>query len=195
MSVKLGEEQSAQVYRELKVVEAFDWVWGAERMQSGGGYQPWEHLYTLPGYHKQTIFSVHWSSEGTIATGAADGAIYLFEENRDGLSLERRGAMHKLLLTKEKAHEKIVNLVPWAPKSQERSQAMHGLLLTKEKAHETDVHSVQQGPKERSEIMNELLLTKEKARETDGNVVQQGPKVIIHQRDDLLKFLLLKDNC
>ncbi|KAK1405304.1 hypothetical protein POM88_004909 [Heracleum sosnowskyi] len=107
-----------------------------ERMQSGGGCQPWEHLYTLPGYHKRTIFSVHWSSEGTIATGAADGAIYLFEENRDGLSQERRGAMK--------------TRCSWPPSRSPsyRQETLCKLFLTKEKANETEVTAVQWAPEE-----------------------------------------------
>ncbi|KAL1813301.1 hypothetical protein DCAR_0625604 [Daucus carota subsp. sativus] len=88
-------------------------VWGAERRQSGGSYGPWKHLQTLSGNHDQTISSVHWSSEGIIASGAADDAICLFEENQDGLE---SGANYKLLLKKVKAHERDVNSVQWSPK-------------------------------------------------------------------------------
>ncbi|MEX7539442.1 hypothetical protein SGI37_20710, partial [Providencia rettgeri] len=35
---------------------------------------PWKHVCTLSGYHDRTIFSVHWSREGIIASGAADDA-------------------------------------------------------------------------------------------------------------------------
>ncbi|KAK1389650.1 putative cytosolic iron-sulfur protein assembly protein CIAO1-like [Heracleum sosnowskyi] len=88
-------------------------VWGPERMQSGHGHVPWKHLQTISGNHDRTIFSVHWSSEGIIASGAADDAICLFEENRDGLESE---ATYKLLLKKVKAHETDVNSVQWSPK-------------------------------------------------------------------------------
>ncbi|XP_074352617.1 uncharacterized protein LOC141691758 [Apium graveolens] len=132
---------------------------------------------TLYGYHKQTIFSVHWSSEGIIASGAADGVICLFKENKDGLSLERRGAVYELLLTKEKAHETKINSVQWAPK--ESSDAMYELFLKKEKAHETDVNLVHQSPKllETNKVMDKFLLTKEKANETVVTAVQWTSKV------------------
>ncbi|KAI3929081.1 hypothetical protein MKW92_028494 [Papaver armeniacum] len=73
------------------------------------GFVPWRHVSTLAGYHDRTIFSVHWSREGIIASGAADNAIRLFVKNEevDGLS-------YKLLLGKEKAHEMDVNAVQWS---------------------------------------------------------------------------------
>ncbi|KAK3010719.1 hypothetical protein RJ639_012121 [Escallonia herrerae] len=76
-------------------------IWGADiiRMQSGEGNTPWEkevtvaslkpfcfsrrHLCTLAGYHDRTIFSVHWSREGVIASGAADDAVRLFVESEE----------------------------------------------------------------------------------------------------------------
>ncbi|GAB2272181.1 Cytosolic iron-sulfur protein assembly protein [Dionaea muscipula] len=89
-------------------------VWGAEgvRMQSGDGYAPWKHLCTISGYHDRTIFSVHWSRDGIITSGAADDAICLFVENEDGLA---DGCKYKLLSKKEKAHEMDVNSVQWSP--------------------------------------------------------------------------------
>uniref|UniRef100_A0A5B6YYT4 Probable cytosolic iron-sulfur protein assembly protein CIAO1 homolog n=1 Tax=Davidia involucrata TaxID=16924 RepID=A0A5B6YYT4_DAVIN len=88
-------------------------IWGADitRMQSGGGYAPWKHLCTLSGYHDRTIFSVHWSREGVIASGAADDAIRLFVESNDGLV---DGPMCKLLLKKDKAHDMDINSVQWS---------------------------------------------------------------------------------
>ncbi|XP_009631167.1 protein CIA1 [Nicotiana tabacum] len=71
---------------------------------------PWKHVCTLSGYHDRTIFSVHWSREGIIASGAADDAICLFVENNDN---EVDGPTFKLLLKKEKAHEMDVNSVQW----------------------------------------------------------------------------------
>lgn len=90
-------------------------VWGADimSMQSGDGYAPWKHLCTLSGYHDRTVFSIHWSREGIIASGAADDAIRLFVENHDDLG---DGPMYKLLLKKEKAHEMDVNSVQWGSK-------------------------------------------------------------------------------
>ncbi|XWS43419.1 hypothetical protein CRYUN_Cryun16bG0102000 [Craigia yunnanensis] len=61
-------------------------IWEADiiRMQSGDGYAPWNHLCTLSGYHDRTIFSVHWSREGIIASGAADDVVRLFVESKEG---------------------------------------------------------------------------------------------------------------
>ncbi|KAL1822544.1 hypothetical protein DCAR_0310361 [Daucus carota subsp. sativus] len=90
-------------------------VWGADivRVQSGEGYAPWKHLCTLSGYHDRTVFSVHWSREGIISSGAADDAIRLFVENQDDLG---DGPMYRLLSKKEKAHEQDVNCVQWGSK-------------------------------------------------------------------------------
>ncbi|KAK1309729.1 hypothetical protein QJS10_CPA08g01483 [Acorus calamus] len=76
----------------------------------------WKHLCTLSGYHDRTVFSVHWSSTGIIASGAADDAIRLFIENKDG-SID--GPSYKLLLKKEKAHNMDVNSVQWNSKEPE----------------------------------------------------------------------------
>ncbi|XP_020114861.1 protein CIA1 [Ananas comosus] len=76
-------------------------------------YDSWRHLCTLSGYHDRTIFSVHWSSEGVIASGAADDAMCLFVENQDHSVDE---APYILLLKKEKAHDMDVNSVRWSPK-------------------------------------------------------------------------------
>ncbi|OAY66106.1 Protein CIA1 [Ananas comosus] len=72
-------------------------------------YDSWRHLCTLSGYHDRTIFSVHWSSEGVIASGAADDAMCLFVENQDHSVDE---APYILLLKKEKAHDMDVNSEP-----------------------------------------------------------------------------------
>jgi len=88
-------------------------IWGADiaRMQSGDGYAPWKHLCTLSGYHDRTVFSVHWSREGIIATGAADDAVCLFVESKDGMV---EGPMYKLLSKKAKAHGMDINSVQWS---------------------------------------------------------------------------------
>ncbi|KAL8094882.1 hypothetical protein AgCh_036410 [Apium graveolens] len=87
-------------------------VWGAKKEQSGYDYGHWKHLQTLSGYHHQRILSVHWSSNGIIASGAADGAICLFDENLDGSESE---PMHKLLLKQDNAHGHNINSVQWSP--------------------------------------------------------------------------------
>lgn len=87
-------------------------IWGTDGLHSGNGFVPWRHLCTISGYHDRTVFSVHWSRDGVIATGAADDAIRLFVKNTDGLV---DGPMYKLLARKEKAHEMDVNCVQWSP--------------------------------------------------------------------------------
>ncbi|KVI12005.1 G-protein beta WD-40 repeat-containing protein [Cynara cardunculus var. scolymus] len=89
-------------------------VWGVDitRLQSGDGNASWRHLCTMSGYHDRTIFSVHWSREGIIATGAADDAIRLFGESEDH---PVDGPSYKLLLKKEKAHAMDINSVQWSP--------------------------------------------------------------------------------
>lgn len=47
---------------------------------AGAGELQWGLLSTLSGYHDRTIFSVHWSKAGLIASGAADNAIRIFGE-------------------------------------------------------------------------------------------------------------------
>ncbi|KAF3441660.1 hypothetical protein FNV43_RR15575 [Rhamnella rubrinervis] len=92
-------------------------IWGTDStMQPADtdGFAPWRHLYTISGYHDRTIFSVHWSREGIIASGAADDAIRIFVENeeKDGLV---DGPLYKLLLKEEKAHDMDINSVQWSP--------------------------------------------------------------------------------
>ncbi|KAK4392072.1 protein CIA1 [Sesamum angolense] len=97
-------------------------IWGSDimRMQSGDGNAPWNHLSTLSGYHDRTIFSVHWSRDGIIASGAADDAIRLFVESEDHLV---DGPSYKLLLKKEKAHDMDVNAVQWSSMEENRRLA------------------------------------------------------------------------
>ncbi|CAI0540022.1 unnamed protein product [Linum tenue] len=71
-----------------------------------------KHISTLTGYHDRTIFSVHWSREGIIASGAADDAIRFFVESKDSAVV---GPSYRLLLKKEKAHDMDVNVVQWSP--------------------------------------------------------------------------------
>ncbi|KAI9122252.1 hypothetical protein K1719_006941 [Acacia pycnantha] len=89
------------------------WETDSTRMQSGNEFAPWRHLCTLTGYHDRTIFSVHWSREGIVASGAADDCIRLFVENNE--SLVDGGPLYKLLLKKEKAHNMDINSVQWSP--------------------------------------------------------------------------------
>ncbi|KAK3405809.1 protein CIA1 [Eucalyptus grandis] len=87
------------------------WETDSAKMMSGDGYVPWSHVCTLSGYHDRTIFSVHWSREGIIASGAADDAIRFFVESKDG-SVD--GPSYKMILRNEKAHDMDVNSVRWS---------------------------------------------------------------------------------
>ncbi|XP_060668610.1 protein CIA1 isoform X1 [Ziziphus jujuba] len=91
-------------------------IWGVDTIsaQSANGYAPWRHLCTISGYHDRTIFSVHWSREDIIASGAADDAIRFFVENKDKDGLVD-GPLYKLLMKEEKAHDMDVNSVQWSP--------------------------------------------------------------------------------
>ncbi|OAO98113.1 hypothetical protein AXX17_AT4G37810 [Arabidopsis thaliana] len=57
------------------------WKTDISRMQSGEGYVPWTHVCTLSGFHDRTIYSVHWSRDGVIASGAGDDTIQLFVDS------------------------------------------------------------------------------------------------------------------
>ncbi|KAL9397433.1 hypothetical protein Peur_011686 [Populus x canadensis] len=60
-----------------------------KRIRMDLGFTPQRnHLCTLSGYHDRTIFSVHWSREGIIASGAADDGLRFFLENKDGLHVK-----------------------------------------------------------------------------------------------------------
>jgi WD40 repeat protein len=106
-------------------------IWGAdmEKMYSGDEYAPWSHLCTLSGYHDRTIFSVHWSSEGIIASGAADDAVRLFVECQDE-DATGDGPMYKLLLKKEKAHNMDVNSVQWITRGNKETEKKDKLLAS-----------------------------------------------------------------
>ncbi|CAD5329794.1 unnamed protein product [Arabidopsis thaliana] len=93
------------------------WKTDISRMQSGEGYVPWTHVCTLSGFHDRTIYSVHWSRDGVIASGAGDDTIQLFVDS-DSDSVD--GPSYKLLVKKEKAHEMDVNSVQWAPDKESR---------------------------------------------------------------------------
>ncbi|MBA0767816.1 hypothetical protein Gotri_016672 [Gossypium trilobum] len=118
-------------------------IWEADiiRMQSGDGYAPWNHLCTLSGFHDRTIFSVHCSSfnlkpivyglrplqEGIIASGAADDAVRLFVESKDGSTCESTYCV--ILLA---SHSLIYFLVLF----QMIGPPLYQLLLKKEKAQD-----------------------------------------------------------
>ncbi|KAJ6845901.1 protein CIA1 [Iris pallida] len=90
------------------------WDTGNNPSQTNGSASgSWSHLCTLSGYHDRTVFTVHWSREGVIASGAADDAIRLFIHSKE-YSID--GPSYKLLLKKEKAHDMDVNSVQWSIK-------------------------------------------------------------------------------
>ncbi|XP_050379332.1 protein CIA1 [Argentina anserina] len=91
-------------------------IWGTDngKMLSSDGFAPWSHLCTVAGYHDRTIFSVHWSRDNIIASGAADNAIRFFMENNESNSLVD-GPSFNFLLKKEKAHNMDINSVQWSP--------------------------------------------------------------------------------
>lgn len=84
-------------------------IWDTDNEQQFGDFAPWRHLCTLTGYHDRTIFSVHWSRNNIVASGAGDDAIRLFVEDK-----EVDAPSYKLLLKKEKAHDMDVNAVQWS---------------------------------------------------------------------------------
>ncbi|ERN16486.1 protein CIA1 isoform X2 [Amborella trichopoda] len=73
----------------------------------------WRHLCTLSGYHDRTIFSVHWSRDGVIASGAGDDTIRLFKEIPSDVV---NGPSYNMICKKEKVHSMDVNSVQWHPK-------------------------------------------------------------------------------
>jgi cytosolic iron-sulfur protein assembly protein CIAO1 len=91
-------------------------VWSCDRDSIGSGGQPrFKLLSTIQGYHERTIFSVDWSKEGYIVTGAADNSIAIFRERGGGGG--GGGVEGFDLVTKvENAHNCDVNCVRWHPK-------------------------------------------------------------------------------
>lgn len=75
----------------------------------------WRHLCTISGYHDRTIFSVHWSKSGIIASAAGDDSIRLFSESTNDGQTPGEGPPFRMLLKKEKAHCTDVNCVQWHP--------------------------------------------------------------------------------
>ncbi|KAL3155392.1 hypothetical protein ABBQ38_010951 [Trebouxia sp. C0009 RCD-2024] len=76
---------------------------------------------TLSGHHDRTIFSVDWSTNGTIATGSGDNAVRLFEGSQvqngeSGSAADHEAASFQLALTKQQAHNADVNCVRWSPR-------------------------------------------------------------------------------
>ncbi|KAM7264527.1 hypothetical protein ACFE04_002210 [Oxalis oulophora] len=97
-------------------------IWKSEELMAcADGYAPWEHVCTLS--HDHPIFSVDWSRVGclepdrqrasTIATGAADGTICLFDESTDDDKDDKLS--YKMLLKKDKAHDTAIHSVQWCP--------------------------------------------------------------------------------
>ncbi|KAJ6826730.1 protein CIA1 [Iris pallida] len=90
------------------------WDTGYNPSQTNGdAYGSWTNVCSLPGYHDRTVFSVHWSREGVIASGAADDAICLFVQSKNHTI---DGPLFTLLLKKEKAHDMDINSLQWSKK-------------------------------------------------------------------------------
>ena len=89
------------------------------------GEHQWKLLTTLSGFHDRTIFSVDWSKDGLIATGAGDNAIRVFSDAALG---NNSNAMRELFMKpaptfslvckREQAHTTDVNCVRWHPTEQ-----------------------------------------------------------------------------
>jgi len=69
---------------------------------------------TLSGYHKRTIFSVDWSHNDKIASGCADDAIRIFEQDTNVDSNDNNFPSFMLCATQEKAHSADINCVTWS---------------------------------------------------------------------------------
>ncbi|XP_073148560.1 protein CIA1-like isoform X2 [Henckelia pumila] len=61
------------------------WSVDIEMIRYGERNAPGTLLCTLTGHHNKTIFSVNWSREEIICSGAADGALCFFAENENDL--------------------------------------------------------------------------------------------------------------
>jgi len=67
----------------------------------------WKKVGVLAAHHSRTVFSVSWSSEGCIASGAADDAIRVFVEEKE--------TEFTLAVAQPRAHTADVNCVAWNP--------------------------------------------------------------------------------
>lgn len=68
----------------------------------------WRKAAELKGFHKRTIFTVDWSTEGFLVTGGSDDSIQIFVAANGSNDF-------KQLLAVDKAHESDVNCVSWHP--------------------------------------------------------------------------------
>eukprot|EP00891_Asterochloris_glomerata_P002749 jgi/Astpho2/2749/e_gw1.00050.142.1_t len=91
--------------------------------QLGPGRPRCKLLTTVTGLHERTIFSVHWSSAGPVATGSSDNGLRIFEEvqsvDSDAASLDPSSSQQpcfRMSVHKEQAHDFDVNCVRWHPK-------------------------------------------------------------------------------
>jgi len=70
-----------------------------------------QNVCTVTGYHKRTIFSVDWSNDDLIATGAADDTIRIFQKS----SGENDQITCTLISSQDHAHDGDINCVRWNP--------------------------------------------------------------------------------
>eukprot|EP00455_Lapot_gusevi_P009918 TRINITY_DN14460_c0_g1_i2.p1 TRINITY_DN14460_c0_g1~~TRINITY_DN14460_c0_g1_i2.p1 ORF type:complete len:328 (+),score=31.15 TRINITY_DN14460_c0_g1_i2:110-1093(+) len=77
----------------------------------------WVAHSTLSGHHSRCIFSVDFSSQGYLASGAADDSICIYAEsaNRDPALPPGSIAPYEIILKLNSAHSSDVNCVSWNP--------------------------------------------------------------------------------
>jgi WD40 repeat protein len=81
-------------------------IWSNE--PSGQSITTWNPSQIIENCHDRDIYTVDWSSNGTIATGGGDDNICLWKLNNET-------NQYQLLLKKIKAHNNDVNCVCWKP--------------------------------------------------------------------------------
>ncbi len=78
----------------------------------------WQSVARLEGYHTATIYSVDWSrASGAIASGGADDAIHIFDEDPEqsqGWAVD--SPAFRCLVQVRGAHAADVNCVRWNPR-------------------------------------------------------------------------------
>ncbi|CAB4008272.1 probable cytosolic iron-sulfur assembly CIAO1 homolog [Paramuricea clavata] len=86
-----------------------------EGIVTNGSDPKWKCVCTLSGYHRRTIYDVHWSkgSRTLIATASGDDSIHIFE--KDPNVTDDNQPIFNLVAKREKAHEQDVNSISWHP--------------------------------------------------------------------------------
>jgi len=78
-------------------------------------YGRYRSVCTLTGYHTRCIYSVDWSADGLIVTGAADDTLRIFMLDTEISSAGGLSESYKLLCEKHQAHSSDINCVRWCP--------------------------------------------------------------------------------